>query len=60
MERFVGHPYVLTIDMTNPDELAKAYEEALKLSVSFRLNLLKFTYLAVPNSSLRILLYWTT
>lgn len=34
MERFVGHPYVLTVNMSNPEELANAYEEALNLNVS--------------------------
>lgn len=34
MERFVGYPYVLTVDINNEEELAKAYEQALSLNVS--------------------------
>lgn len=42
MERFVGYPYVFTVDINDPDELSKAYEKALQLNVSLKIwNVLK-------------------
>jgi hypothetical protein len=41
MERFVGYPFVLTVNISDPEELAKAYEQALNLNVSTKNRKLK-------------------